>query len=178
MKDLDELLIGYEETMYRHDLVDHIAGRLEQLFQLRATPPMGSEPPPVPVFTGAMDHDFIALSHHPDASMPDWGSQDGYMVDWISDFLGVRNTAPAHTTVQEPSLFFQSGQDQSSPVVHTHPFAQIHHTPPSIFPVREEDQASSSSSGTSGYDPMRDNLCTFDTMTPGAAPVAPPIRRG
>ncbi|MED6208663.1 hypothetical protein PIB30_047384 [Stylosanthes scabra] len=31
MEDPDELLIGYEEIMYRHDLVDHIAGRIEQL---------------------------------------------------------------------------------------------------------------------------------------------------
>ncbi|MED6131115.1 hypothetical protein PIB30_006734, partial [Stylosanthes scabra] len=30
MDDPNELVIGYEETMYRHDMVDHIAGRLEQ----------------------------------------------------------------------------------------------------------------------------------------------------
>ncbi|MED6117982.1 hypothetical protein PIB30_115129, partial [Stylosanthes scabra] len=107
-----------------------------------ANPPMASEPPPAPVFTGTMDYTALepppltqytqdaphmhAGGYHDQAgpsqpyqfsqSMPDWGSQDGYMVDWISDFLGVRTTAPAHTTAQEPSLFFQSGQDQSSPV--------------------------------------------------------------
>ncbi|MED6187081.1 hypothetical protein PIB30_072951 [Stylosanthes scabra] len=99
-------------------------------------------------------------------SMPDWGSQDGYMVDWISDFLGVRTTAPAHTTAQEPSLFFQSGQDQSSPIVHTQPFAQMHHTPPSVFPMRGEDQASSSSSGASGSSCSTDSERTAGRPSP------------
>ncbi|MED6219920.1 hypothetical protein PIB30_040296 [Stylosanthes scabra] len=31
MEDPDKLFRGYEEAMYKHDMVDHIAGMLEQL---------------------------------------------------------------------------------------------------------------------------------------------------
>ncbi|MED6219076.1 hypothetical protein PIB30_032545 [Stylosanthes scabra] len=43
--------------------------------------------------------------------VPAWDTQDRYMIDWNSDFLGVSTTAPGYTTVQDPSLFFQSGQE-------------------------------------------------------------------
>ncbi|MED6186921.1 hypothetical protein PIB30_071348 [Stylosanthes scabra] len=98
------------------------------------------------------------------------------MIDWVEAFLATSTAGPSSTPLEHPSTFFQGGFPDCSPSLQTHPFTQMYTTPPLFGSQFGSVAPSSSDSGVSGYDPLRDQLASHhEQVTPSAVP---PLRRG
>ncbi|MED6166173.1 hypothetical protein PIB30_106516, partial [Stylosanthes scabra] len=103
-------------------------------------------------------------------------TRDGYMIDWLEAFLATSTAGPSSTPIEHPSTFFQGGFPDCSSALQTHPFTQMYATPPPFGSQFGSVAPSSSDSGVSGYDSLRDQLASHhEQVTP---PAVPPLRRG